>query len=141
MRIIKKKIVSWSYIHKSFCKIAYPRNIKELIDILKQTQKNKLNVVAMGHGCTYGDQFINKKGIIINFKYLNKIKNFNNIDNTIIVEPGASISKVGKFLLKKNVFLIIFPVILKLQLEEQFRIMFMVKIATLMVFFVIMLAR
>ena len=55
-----------------------------------------------GHGCSYSDLFMHSKGIIINFKNLNKIINFNSQNNTLLVEPGTSVSQVNQFLFNKN---------------------------------------
>ena len=102
MNLIKKKINSWALLQKLNCNIVYPKNIKELKEVLNYAKKNDLSVIAMGHGCSYGDLFMHSKGIIINFKNLNKIINFNSHNNTLLVEPGISISQVNQFLFNKN---------------------------------------
>ena len=102
MNIIKKKIITFPYFQKSDCNIAYPKNKKELKDILYYAKKNNLSVIAMGHGCSFGDLFMHSKGIIINFKNLNKVINFNSQNNTLLVEPGINVSQVNQFLFKKN---------------------------------------
>ena len=102
MNIIKKKIDSWTYFKKLDCNIVYPKNKKELEDILNYAKKNNLSVIAMGHGCSYSDLFMHDKGIVINFKNLNKIINFNSQGNTLLVEPGANVAQVNNFLLGKK---------------------------------------
>tara|TARA_B100000586_G_scaffold168175_1_gene122685 strand:- start:85 stop:1503 length:1419 start_codon:yes stop_codon:yes gene_type:complete len=102
MNLIKKKINSWTLLQKLNCNIVYPKNTKELKEVLNYAKKNNLSVIAMGHGCSYGDLFMHSKGIIINFKNLNKIINFNSQNNTLLVEPGISVSEVNQFLFNKN---------------------------------------
>ena len=102
MNLKKKKINSWALLQKLNCNIIYPKNTKELKEILNYAKKNNLSVIAMGHGCSYGDLFMHSKGIIINFKNLNKIINFNSRNNTLLVEPGISVSQVNQFLFNKN---------------------------------------
>ena len=72
MNLIKKKINSWALLQKLNCNIVYPKNTKELKEVLNYAKKNNLSVIAMGHGCSYGDLFMHSEGIIINFKNLNK---------------------------------------------------------------------
>ena len=106
MNLIKKKINSWTLLQKLNCNIVYPKSTKELKEVLNYAKKNNLSVIAMGHGCSYGDLFMHSKGIIINFKNLNKIINFNSQNNTLLVEPGISVSEVNQFLFNKNLTII-----------------------------------
>ena len=64
-------------------------------------KKNNLSVIAMGHGCSYGDLFIHSEGIIINFKNLNKVINFNSQISTKNIENIAlKIKKVSDNFIK-----------------------------------------
>ena len=102
MNIIKKCINSWTYFQKLNCNIVYPKDQKELNDVLHHAKNKNLSVIAMGHGCSYGDLFMHNKGIVINFKNLNKIISFNSKNKSLVVEPGVSISEVNQFFFKKN---------------------------------------
>ena len=137
MNIIKKKITTFPYFQKLDCNITYPKNKKELKDILYYAKKNNLSAIAMGHGCSFSDLFMHSKGIIINFKNLNKIINFNSQNNTLLVEPGINVSQVNQFLFKKILQLIVFLQVLKLLLVALFQIMYMAKTLIVADFFVI----
>jgi glycolate oxidase len=74
--------------------------VKEIIDIANQEY---LKIIPRGAGTSYGGQFLPiDGGIILDFNCMNKIREINTEDNSVVVEPGVLYKELGKRLRNKG---------------------------------------
>ncbi len=106
-----KKINSWNLTYVEKAKVFYPKNIKELINIIKLCKKTKRTFAIKTGMCSYDSKSMpsNENCIIISLKKFNKISRLDNKKKIISVESGAKISNVIYFLKKKKLTLYSVP--------------------------------
>ncbi|MDB0034625.1 FAD-binding oxidoreductase, partial [Alphaproteobacteria bacterium] len=90
--------------------IAYPRNTKEVSNIIKYSNKNGMNIIPIGGETNRVDgtrPVINSKNIFISFSKMNKILEIDTDNLILTVETGVTLQKIQEKSLSKNLF---FPV-------------------------------
>lgn len=102
MILEKKKLSNWSHSKFIKTKIYYPKDFKELKDLIKYFKKKKIKVSIMGNGNTYGDSFLNPNGRTISTKYFNKIHKLDLKKNYVDVGSGIKLNKLLNYLLVKK---------------------------------------
>lgn len=97
-----KKFNNWSKTLTSNSAKFFPINNHELIQIIKYAKLSKIKITLESSNQNYNDQTLNENGLIISFKKMNKILNFEEKNKLITVEPGCKLSKLLNFTLNKN---------------------------------------
>jgi FAD/FMN-containing dehydrogenase len=90
--------------------IAYPRNTKEVSNIIKYSNKNGMNIIPIGGETNRVDGTrpdANTKNIFISFSKMNKILEIDTDNLILTVETGVTLQKIQEKSLSKNLF---FPV-------------------------------
>ena len=103
MKIEKKKIYNWSRTINYYTKIISPNNFADLKNILDNNSEN-LSISFLGGGCSYGDCYLNKSGIIIDLSNLNKIIDINYKEGFALVECGVRVDQLLNILLKEGFY-------------------------------------
>lgn len=103
MKIKNKEITTWTRYKKINCKIFFPDNVQDIVNILK---KNK-NLLACGNLRSYNDVCLNKN--LVNLKKLNKILEFKKNSGIISVQSGCLLSDMLKTTLNYNWFIPVSP--------------------------------
>jgi glycolate oxidase subunit GlcD len=81
--------------------IVRPESRDELVQILKFCNKHAIPITPRGAGTSFAGQALTHKGgIILDMRKMNKIKEVNIGDRSVIVEPGVVYSKLNEELAK-----------------------------------------
>ena len=107
----KKLISSWNETYAKKAIIFYPKNLKELKNLLKSIKNNKKTYIIRTGTCAYDSKSINPDDntYVITLKYFDKIIKISLNKKNILVECGAKISDVVKYLKSKNFSLFSVP--------------------------------
>ncbi len=108
MKIENKTIFNWSRTKKINGEIVQPLNYNELKDFINNNSKKK-TISIMGGGCSYGDCYLNKDGIIVDMRKLNKIIELNFDQNFVVVQAGVLIEDLLNKILKEGYYLSSIP--------------------------------
>src|SRR5690606_35631308 len=69
--------------------VAYPKNIKDLKKIIHFCTQNRIGVIPRAAGTSLAGQCVGK-GIVVDIsKYFTEILDFNQAEQTIVVQPGV----------------------------------------------------
>jgi FAD/FMN-containing dehydrogenase len=82
------KLHGWGRYPKTDTKVSSPRNIDELLDVVK-----KGNVIARGNGRAYGDCAVNSN-ITIHMKHFNHIIEFDEKSGYLVLESGVILKDI-----------------------------------------------
>jgi decaprenylphospho-beta-D-ribofuranose 2-oxidase len=102
--IIKKNLNGWGEYKSYSCNFFQPNDINDLKLFLKELKKDT-KIIVRGHGCSSGDQAVNKDGVVIDFSKINKILKYDCINKIITVEAGVKLSTILSKTLKDNLIL------------------------------------
>ena len=107
----RKKIISWNLTYIQKANIIYPKNLKELKEIIKILNKIKKSFTIRTGDCSYDSKSIpaNPDGLIISLKKFNKIININKKAKMASVQSGSKISDIIYKLKKNNLTLYSVP--------------------------------
>jgi glycolate oxidase subunit GlcD len=88
--------------------VIFPENEKQVIEIVKWANENKVALVPSGGrtGLSSAATATNKE-LVVSFEKMNKILDFNEIDQIVKVEPGVITEDLHEFVLGKGYF---FPI-------------------------------
>ena len=109
--IIKPHCLDWRKSYRGTSElIIFPKNTKKLAEVVKFCFKKNISIVPQGGNTGLVGGSVprkNKSEIIINLKNLNKIRKFNPLSYSIIVESGCILESIQSFVLKNN---LVFPI-------------------------------
>lgn len=85
--------------------IVFPRQIQDVIELVKWARTHKIPLVPSG-GRTglSGAAVATQNEVIVSFDQMNKIKSFNPIDQTVVIEPGVVTEALQNFASENNLF-------------------------------------
>ena len=84
-------------------KIVKPRNLNEIIDLLKSANRSKIPVFPVSGGKNWGYELSRqKKGLILDLSKLDKIIDYSEELAYVTVEPGVTFEKLFSFLKRKK---------------------------------------
>ncbi len=90
--------------------VVQPQSEAELAELVKWAAANKLPLTPRGKATSgYGGVLPMKKGLVVDFYRLKRIKNIDNAAMTATVEAGVVFEKLDKELLKKGLALKLYP--------------------------------
>ena len=78
---------------KGFCNaVFYPENTRDIINVLKDSNKNKTKVTVCGNRTGLTGASVPMGGIVLSTERMNKILEINEDEKFAIVEPGVLLS-------------------------------------------------
>ena len=84
-------------------RVVKPRNLGEIVALLKSANRSKTSVFPVSRGKNWGYELSRqKKGIILDLSRLNKIVDYNEELAYVTVEPGVTFEQLFRFLKKKK---------------------------------------
>ncbi|OGO96408.1 MAG: FAD-linked oxidase [Coxiella sp. RIFCSPHIGHO2_12_FULL_44_14] len=85
--------------------IAFPKNEKEIIEIIRLANATMTGLVPSGGRTGYsGGAVAKRQEIVVSFEKMNRILDFNSGDKNVKCEPGVTTKAVQDFALKNNLF-------------------------------------
>jgi len=99
--------VSQSIIPTSYC-VVFPKNNEEVIECVRFANIEKISLVPSG-GRTglSGGAVANENQIVVSFEKMNRVLEYNSVDQTIYCEVGITLETVQQYALKQN---LIYPI-------------------------------
>jgi glycolate oxidase len=82
--------------------IVWPKNAKEIEEIVKTIKNTNYDLIARGSGTNLVGSVVPKNSIILDLTRMNKIININQKNKTVVVEPGIILQDLNKKLKKHN---------------------------------------
>ena len=101
----KVKVSGWSKSKFVETNLIYPRNINQIVEVLKLAKHKNKRIAIRGRGCSFGDQSYIKNEITCDLSKFNKIINFDSKNQLITVQSGISLIEIYKHILSKNFIL------------------------------------
>ncbi len=85
--------------------IVFPKTTEDVVQIVKWARKNKIALIPSG-GRTglSGAAVATQNEVVISFDRMNKFKDFNPIDHTVIIEAGVVTESLQEFATSKHLF-------------------------------------
>lgn len=85
--------------------VAYPKNIKDLKKIIHFCTQNRIGVIPRAAGTSLAGQCVGK-GIVVDIsKYFTEILDFNQAEQTVVVQPGVIRDDLNRQIKSTNLFL------------------------------------
>ena len=94
MELKEISLSGWSKTVSERSEVYFPKTIDDVCSVISKTIKNKKSIAIRGAGLSYGDNTLNKNGVVLCTEKMNKIIHFNSNDGEIIVQSGATIEDV-----------------------------------------------
>ena len=94
MEIKEINLSGWSKTVSERSEVYFPKTIDDICSVISKTKNNNKSIAIRGAGLSYGDNTLNKNGVILCTKKMNKIIDFNSLNGKIIVQSGATIEDV-----------------------------------------------
>lgn len=101
-----EKIKGWGGYPSISCNVFRPERISDLVELIT---REKGTILARGGGTSYGDASINKDGINIDVKRLNKFIRFDSNNGILRCQSGITLKDIIKVFLPKGWFLNVTP--------------------------------
>lgn len=85
--------------------IVFPRKTEEVAALVQWARKNKVALIPSGGRTGLSGAAVATNGeVVVSFDQMNKIKDFNPIDQTVVIEPGVVTEALQQFAVTKNLF-------------------------------------
>lgn len=85
--------------------IVFPRKTEEVAALVQWARKNKVALIPSGGRTGLSGAAVATNGeVVVSFDQMNKIKEFNPIDQTVVIEPGVVTEALQQFAVTKNLF-------------------------------------
>lgn len=85
--------------------IVFPETTAQVQELVKWALKNKIGLVPSGGRTGLSGAACALNGeVVVSFEAMNKIKSFNPVDQTVVVEPGLVIESLQEFAKEKGLF-------------------------------------
>ena len=94
-----------SYFNIKASHILFPRNTDDVVKIVKWARQNKVALIPSGGRTGLSGAACALNGeVVVSFDKMNQIKEFNSIDQTVVVEAGVITETLQKFAQEKNLY-------------------------------------
>ena len=106
--VISNNSIDWRKNFKGIASIViFPKSVEKLVNVIKKCNEKKISVIPQGGNTSLVGGSVplensKKFQVIINFKKLNKIINFDPNSFSIQIESGCILEDIQNFLSKKN---------------------------------------
>lgn len=85
--------------------VVFPRKTEEIASLVHWARKNKIALIPSGGRTGLSGAAVATNGeVVVSFDQMNKIKEFNPIDQTVVIEPGVVTEALQQFATSKNLF-------------------------------------
>ncbi len=85
--------------------IVFPRKTEEVAALVQWARKNKVALIPSGGRTGLSGAAVATNGeVVVSFDQMNRIKEFNPIDQTVVIEPGVVTEALQQFAVTKNLF-------------------------------------
>lgn len=85
--------------------IVFPRKTEEVAALVQWARRNKVALIPSGGRTGLSGAAVATNGeVVVSFDQMNKIKDFNPIDQTVVIEPGVVTEALQQFAVTKNLF-------------------------------------
>lgn len=110
MKYIYKFYRTYNHTHQGKKKIYYPKNLNQLINILKLLKKKNIIPLVISGSCGYGDKsFLSCNNFVIDLSKFNKILKISTKKKFVITEAGTNLFYLSNKLIKKKMFIYNIP--------------------------------
>ncbi|MFM2344212.1 MAG: hypothetical protein RLZZ210_822 [Pseudomonadota bacterium] len=85
--------------------LVFPKNVQQISEIVKACNKYNISIITQGGNTSLCGGSVTDKSrtqVLVNLKYLNKIKNINVSNSSISVEAGCTLEQVQNTAIKHN---------------------------------------
>jgi decaprenylphospho-beta-D-ribofuranose 2-oxidase len=103
------KLSGWSKTVSEMSQVCFPKNIDDVCSVISTSKKNKKTISIRGAGLSYGDNTLNKNGVILCTEKMREIINFNSSSGEILVQSGVTIEDVYLFCIADGWLLPVMP--------------------------------
>ena len=85
--------------------IVFPRKIEDVVGLVKWARKNKIALVPSGGRTGLSGAAVASQGeVVVSFDQMNKIKEFNPTDQTVVIDPGVVTETLQEFAHAQQLF-------------------------------------
>ncbi len=85
--------------------VVFPRNIETVLRLVKFANEDKISLVPSGGRTGLSGGAVATDGeIVVSFEKMNQVLQFNEVDNTVVVEPGLITQQLQEFATQKGLF-------------------------------------
>ena len=109
MKIIETTISGWSKTVCANSKVLFPESISDVCKVISKSKENKSTIAIRGAGLSYGDNALNRGGMVLCTEKMNDIIHFNSNTGEIVVQSGVTIEAVYLFCIKYGWLLPVMP--------------------------------
>lgn len=94
-----------SYFEIKASAIVFPENVEQVVSLVKWARQTKTALVPSGGRTGLSGAAVATKGeVVVSFEKMNKILDFNEIDQTVTIQPGVITENLQKFATEKGLF-------------------------------------
>ncbi|UXR66009.1 FAD-binding oxidoreductase [Bdellovibrio bacteriovorus] len=85
--------------------IVFPHSTEDVVKLVHWARKNKIALIPSGGRTGLSGAAVATQGeVIVSFDQMNKIKEFNPVDQTVVIDPGVVTEALQEFAHSKNLF-------------------------------------
>nr|BFD60442.1 FAD-binding oxidoreductase [Bdellovibrio sp. CKG001]BFD63857.1 FAD-binding oxidoreductase [Bdellovibrio sp. HM001] len=85
--------------------IVFPHSTEDVVKLVHWARKNKMALIPSGGRTGLSGAAVATQGeVVVSFDQMNKIKEFNPVDQTVVIDPGVVTEALQEFALSKNLF-------------------------------------
>lgn len=85
--------------------IVFPQKTEDVVNLVKWARKNKIALIPSGGRTGLSGAAVATQGeVVVSFDQMNKIKDFNPVDQTVTIDPGVVTEALQEFAHSKNLF-------------------------------------
>nr|BFD65955.1 FAD-binding oxidoreductase [Bdellovibrio sp. HAGR004] len=85
--------------------IVFPHSTEDIVKLVHWARKNKMALIPSGGRTGLSGAAVATQGeVVVSFDQMNKIKEFNPVDQTVVIDPGVVTEALQEFALSKNLF-------------------------------------
>lgn len=85
--------------------IVFPRKIEDVVTLVQWARKNKIALIPSGGRTGLSGSAVATQGeVVVSFDQMNKIKNFNPVDQTVVIESGVITETLQEFAKAQQLF-------------------------------------
>lgn len=95
-----ERVWAWGGATDSTSYVYRPSTVEALRDIFQVARRSGLTVGFRGGGNSYGDAALNNENILVDFRRMNRILDWDPQSGTIRVEPGVTVEQLWRYVLE-----------------------------------------
>lgn len=85
--------------------IVFPRKIEDVVELVRWARKNKIALIPSGGRTGLSGSAVATQGeVVVSFDQMNKIKDFSQVDQTVVIESGVITEALQEFARSKQLF-------------------------------------